>query len=249
MCQQTNEERAKMLEKIAGIHATEGFDPSVFAEDIPDAESGKTCKRLPDAILISMFRMKYPDGKIAVSVKSTEKSCVATARVYPHYKDAETEFLAEATVEREPTQDKESVSVMESAQTAAIGDALRNAGFGLQYAFASGYIGNPSHGEPDATDQEIPENKGSAAESTKEIPEPEKVEEPEPPHELTLEEKYKLALRAPCPINKYKGKTLGELLGMDQKALSWVATKFTGDEKIKQAAITICEYAKSKMAA
>ena len=47
----------------------------------------------------------------------------------------------------------------------------------------------------------------------------------------------------PCPITRYNGKTLGDVLATDQKAIQWLATKFIGDEKIKEAATMICEYA------
>jgi len=69
---------------------------------------------------------------------------------------------------------------------------------------------------------------------------PKKVES-----ELTLEEKYQNAIKLTCPITKYKEKnyTLGQVLGCDPKAIKWLAEKFTGDTKIKEAAQIICEYA------
>ena len=75
------------------------------------------------------------------------------------------------------------------------------------------------------------------------------VEEKEPEtikeKELTYEEKYKQALAMACPIAKYKEKnyTLGQVLGCDPKAIKWLAEKFTGDAKIKEAAQLICDYA------
>ena len=64
----------------------------------------------------------------------------------------------------------------------------------------------------------------------------------ETPRELTLEEKVQGAMNIPCPIAKFNGKTLGEVLREDQNAIMWIATKFSGDEKIKEAAKLICEY-------
>ena len=69
------------------------------------------------------------------------------------------------------------------------------------------------------------------------------VPPPEPERELTIEERYEIATQVPCPITKYSGKTLGEVLMMDPKAMNWIATKFTGDQRIKEAAQVICEYA------
>ena len=64
-----------------------------------------------------------------------------------------------------------------------------------------------------------------------------------PAAELTPEEKMDQALQTMCPISKYKGKTLGDVLSLDPGALKWLANKFTGDEHIKEAAQMICEYA------
>ena len=70
------------------------------------------------------------------------------------------------------------------------------------------------------------------------------MEEPAiPKRELTMEEKYEQALTVPCPISKFKGKSLGEVLGQDPNAIHWCATKFTGDPEVKAAAQIICEYA------
>ena len=63
--------------------------------------------------------------------------------------------------------------------------------------------------------------------------------------ELTQEEKFQKALTCSCPITKYNGKTLGDVLTMDPNALKWLATKFKGDAVIIDAAKTICEYALS----
>lgn len=50
-------------------------------------------------------------------------------------------------------------------------------------------------------------------------------------------------MKTPCPIKKFSGKTLGDLLTLDPNALNWIATKFTGGEEISAAAKMICEYA------
>lgn len=151
---------------------------------------------------------------------------MATARVYPSYKDPADCYLAEATASRGYCEDKPSVSPREWAQTAAVGVALRNAGFGLQFAIAG---------------EEFPEN---APEGLPEEVEQEEytVEEPAP-RELTPEEKLEQAMKVPCPIVKFKGKSMGEVLQLDPGAIKWVAEKFTGGEEIKAAAQIIRDYA------
>ena len=136
MSQNNSNDKTAMLAEIAKINAVEGFEPSVFAVDYTDLTTGEVRKRLPVMTQIAWFRMKYPEGKIAVSAVPNGDCFVATAKIYPSYKAGENEFLAEATASRAPAADKPSVSAREWAQTAAIGVALRNAGFGLQFSVA-----------------------------------------------------------------------------------------------------------------
>ena len=58
-----------------------------------------------------------------------------------------------------------------------------------------------------------------------------------------MEELLQQAMATPCPITKFSGKTLREVLTIDPGALRWLATKYQGDEAIKSAAQRICEYA------
>jgi len=239
MAKTDSKEKTGMMDKIASINAVEGFDPTPFAVDYTDLNSGETRKRLPVMIQMAWFRLKYPEGKIAVQSEPGNGCFVAMARVYPSYKDPADCFLAEATASRGECRDKPSVSPREWAQTAAVGIALRNAGFGLQFGMAGEESPDmpsekliPLSAEPDA------ESKG-----TEERPTTSEMPSPEPERELTIEERYEIATQVPCPITKYSGKTLGEVLMMDPKAMNWIATKFTGDQRIKEAAQVICEYA------
>ena len=75
---------------------------------------------------------------------------------------------------------------------------------------------------------------------------PQREPEPEPAYEVrepTPEEKLCQAQSTPCPIAKYSGKTLGEVLTLDPKAILWVANKFTGNQDISAAAKYLCDYA------
>ena len=202
---------------------------------------------------MAWFRMKYPEGRIAITVLPGKDCFVATAKVYPSYKDGAECYLAEATASRGYLADKPSVSPREWAQTAAVGIALRNAGFGLQFAMAGDEF------EDTATD-ELNGNSAQAGgctpyESSTVTPDSETEEEytveptVPPQRELTFEEKVEQAMRVPCPITKYGGKTLGDVLQMDPKAIQWCATKFTGGEEIRNAAKLICEYAQQKASA
>lgn len=179
------------------INAVEGFDPTPYAVDYTDLNTGETRKRLPVMAQIAWFRLKYPEGRISVQAAPGKDCFVATARVYPSYKDPADCFLAEATASRGYLEDKPSVSPREWAQTAAVGIALRNAGFGLQFAMAGDEF-------PDTVSESVPTTNAAP------LAEPYAVEEPAP-RELTQEEKLEQAMKVPCPITKFKGKTLGEV--------------------------------------
>ena len=114
-----------MLAKLDSIHKVEGFDPSPFAVDYTDLNTQETRKRLPVMIQMAWFRLKYPEGRIAIQVSPGKDCFVATARIYPSYKDPVDCYLAEATASRGPDASKPSVSPREWAQTAAVGIALR----------------------------------------------------------------------------------------------------------------------------
>lgn len=234
----TDDKKAKQeaMEALQKINAVEGFDPSALAVEYSDLNSSERRLRLPVMAQIGWFRLKYPEGRIAISVSPGKDCFVATARVYPHYTDPVDQFLAEATASRGYLADKPTVSPREWAQTAAVGIALRNAGFGLQFGAAGDAFDSPAvdelggiiwSGSPEGVPEPSPQSAPAPAPA------------PAQPEETPLEQ----ALKMPCPIAKYNGKTLGEVLQTDPKALVWVANKFTGDDKISAAAKLICDEA------
>lgn len=253
MSQNNSNDKAAMLAMIEKINEVSGFDPAPFAVDYTDLNTGETRKRLPVMIQMAWFRMKYPEGKISVQVTPAKDCFVATARVYPKYSDSMDAYLAEATASRSFIPEKPSVSPREWAQTAAVGIALRNAGFGLQFSMAGEDF------EETAPDElGITENAAGQTPLESLVPQqalPTQPEEevytamPVTPVELTPEEKLQQAMAKPCPITKFSGKTLGEVLPMDPGAITWVATKFKGDEEISAAARFICEYASQQTTA
>lgn len=245
MSQNYSNDKAAMLAQIGTINQVDGFDPVPFAVDYTDLATGEVRKRLPVMIQMAWFRLKYPEGRIAVQVSPAKDCFVATARVYPNYKDSVDCYLAEATASRGFCEEKPSVSPREWAQTAAVGIALRNAGFGLQFSMAGEDF------ESSAVD-ELGVGKGAKTEEKLLAPQTLSREEPPqeeytameiPQRELTPEEKLEKAMQVPCPITKFSGKTLGEVLALDPGAIKWVATKFTGNEEMKAAAQLICDYA------
>lgn len=233
------------MEALKKINAVEGFDPSALAVEYSDLNNGGEKRlRLPVMAQMGWFRLKYPEGRIAVSVTAGKDCFVATARVYPHYSAPADQFLAEATASRGYLADKPTVSPREWAQTAAVGVALRNTGFGLQFGAAGDAFDTPAVDELGGIvwsggPEDVPF--GDAAAPVPAGPAPQAVPEP-PPREPELTP-FEKALKMPCPIAKYRDKTLGEVLQIDPKALHWVASKFTGSPDISAAAKLICDEA------
>ena len=81
MSQNNSNDKAAMLAKIEGINEVEGFDPTPFAVDYTDLETGEVRKRLPVMIQMAWFRMKYPEGRIAITVSPGKDCFVATRTV------------------------------------------------------------------------------------------------------------------------------------------------------------------------
>ena len=129
--------RDAMLDKISQINAVEGFDPSAFVEEY-EGFDGKPITGIPVAVQEAWFRLKYPEGRIAVNAEigPNKDSIVAHARIYKHYADPDGSYLAEASASRSYSEKAPNASPREWAQTAAIGIALRHAGFGLQFKVA-----------------------------------------------------------------------------------------------------------------
>lgn len=241
---QSNTDKAAQLAVLNRIHSVEGFDPVPLAVDYTDLNTGESRKRLPVMAQMAWFRLTYPEGKIALSVVPANDCFVATARIYPSYKDPAECYLAEATASRSYDPNNPSVSPREWAQTAAVGIALRNAGFGLQFGAAGDSWEScaPDElvtGHGSTAGSEI----GSQTENSEATGRPGTVEKPESPAELTPEERYRQVLTLPCPIAKYKGRTLGDLITLDPNALNWIAKKFSGGAELSEAARFICEYA------
>jgi hypothetical protein len=237
-------DKSAVLEKIAAINEVEGFDPSALAVEYTDMNTGERRLRLPVMAQVAWFRLKYPEGKYTIDVTPGKDCFIAKARVYKSYMDPVDCFLSEASASRGYLPDKPTVSPREWAQTAALGIALRNAGFGLQFHAAGEAFDEPAVNElgqlvekPNSV-EDMPKEKQAFTPSVTVATE---SAEPETPTPRPAEDPLEDAMKMPCPIAKYRGKTLGDLITADPKALVWIAEKFTGDLDISNAAKLICE--------
>lgn len=240
-------DKSAALAFIEKINVVDGFDPRPLAVDYTDMNTGETRKRLPVMAQMAWFRLKYPCGRIAISVSPAKDCFIAHACVYRDCMDPVDCFLAEASASRGPLPDKPTVSPREWAQTAAVGIALRNAGFGLQFSAAGESFDEPAVDELGQL-IDIPQSGSGADGQNGNQPEPaapqkeshaEVAANPGQPEKSPLEK----AMQMSCPIKKYNGKKLGDLITADPDALTWLATKYTGDQEISAGAKLICENA------
>jgi hypothetical protein len=231
---------------IAKINEVEGFDPAALAVDYTDMNTGETRRRLPVMAQVAWFRIKYPEGRYALNVTPGKDCFVATARVYKHYMDPPDCFLSEASASRGYLPDKPTVSPREWAQTAALGIALRNAGFGLQFHAAGESFDEPAADELGLPVPDAAAESDAEAAAPAEIAPTEAVAPAQPenfPPEKSDADPLESAMKQPCPIAKYRGRTLGDMISLDPNALVWIANKFTGDAALIAAAKLICEHA------
>lgn len=236
------------------INKVEGFDPSALAVEYVDLTTQEKRKRLPVMAQLAWFRLKHPEGKIALNVEAVKDYFVATARIYVSYKDPVECYLSEATASRKYDPLKPTVSPREWAQTAAIGIALRNAGFGLQFGAAGDDFESQAADELGVgfgiTPPPAPANMTGDSQTGTEPPAAPPVPEKAPQVlELTPEQKFEQACAVRSPIKKHDGKTLGEVLQLDPGAISWLANKFTRDETVRAAAEFICSYSMAQATA
>lgn len=244
-----NQIPAEQIALLNMINKVEGFNPEVFAVEYTDLNNDEKRKRLPVMAQMAWFRLKYPEGKISISVSKGNDCFVATARIYPSYRDPVDCYLSEATASRSSDPMKPSVSPREWAQTAAVGIALRNAGFGLQFNAAGDDF---SAQTPNEFNIEITPQPNGAPGDVPQIPDgiPNTAPPaPEPPPEPTPEEKFRLAAAIKWPTKKHAGRTLGEVLNVEPSALTWLADRYSGNPEASKAAKFICEYAMNQVSA
>lgn len=123
------------VEGIRNLNKVEGFDPRRYMRII--GQEGQAGKYYLDVAFRKLwFRLKYPEGKIVKKIlKLTDQVAIVEARIYLHRNDSEENFIANALAQKYRTEDGQfGNKFVELAETAAVGRALSDAGFGLQFA-------------------------------------------------------------------------------------------------------------------
>ncbi len=142
---------------VKDLNDIEGFDPRKFMRTIP-SEDGKVRYYLEVAYRKLWYRLKYPEGKIVKRIlKLTDQVAVIEARVYLNRNDPEESYISSALAQKYYSNEQFGMKYVELAETAAVGRALSDAGFGLQFADLEGEI------DPEVVDAPIDEAQLKAA--------------------------------------------------------------------------------------
>lgn len=120
---------------VSALNHVEDFEPKKLARILK--KEGQ-----PDQLYLDVkyrklwFRLVYPTGKITSIVRSfSENAALVEARIYLDKTDAEEHYITNAFSQKFRTEDPEfGAKFLELAETAAVGRALADAGFGLQFA-------------------------------------------------------------------------------------------------------------------
>lgn len=151
---------------VASLNRVEGFYPMELARRLQ--KEGQEDQLYLDVKYRKLwFRLVHPAGKVISYIRSfTENMALVEARVYLDKGDSEDSYIANSFSQKFRSEDPVfGDKFLEMAETAAIGRALSDAGFGLQFAD----VGEPD--DPNQVDAGIPVPDGNIpAEGMKTLP-------------------------------------------------------------------------------
>ena len=149
------------VKEIQELNRVEGFDPRKYMRQL--AGDGQAAKYYLDVVYRKLwFRLKYPNGKIVKTLKKlTDQVAIVEAKVYLDRNDSEESFISNALAQKYMTTDDQfGNKYVELAETAAVGRALADAGFGLQFADLEGET------DPNIVDAGLEHMSGAATEES-----------------------------------------------------------------------------------
>lgn len=152
-------------EAVAALNHVEGFNPLEFARKI--ANEGQEEQLYLDVKYRKLwFRLIHPQGKITSQILNfTENMALVEARIYLDKNDSGDNYIANSFSQKFRSADPQfGEKFLETAETAAIGRALADAGFGLQFADVDMAEGN----DPGQVDAGIPVPTGYAEQGMQE---------------------------------------------------------------------------------
>lgn len=230
---------------INSLNAVEGFDPSAFLRKLQN-ENGEEQLYLDVKYRKLWFRLKYPLGKITKRIIKLENDyAIIESRVYLDRNDNDESYISCAIAQRWRSEDDiYGKRYVETAETASVGRALADAGFGIQFSEPEGEkdinpvdspitISNSTNNTVPIADESLPDNIHTTSTNKKEISESMPVEDIM--NIMTVDDAKNLVV----PMGFYKGKTLGELCIEKPSAINWYIDSYSGKNNILRAAAKI----------
>ena len=153
------------VDEVRNLNRIEGFDPRQYMRNLTGSDG--TVKQYLDVVYRKLwFRLKNPDGKIVKKLlKLTEQTAIVEARVYLNKTDPEDSYIASAFAQKFVSQDEQfGAKFLELAETAAVGRALADAGYGLQFADLEG------EQDPNVVDAPLGQNRGEGSNYISDMP-------------------------------------------------------------------------------
>ena len=153
------------VDEVRNLNRIEGFDPRQYMRNLTVSDG--TVKQYLDVVYRKLwFRLKNPDGKIVKKLlKLTEQTAIVEARVYLNKTDPEDSYIASAFAQKFSNQDEQfGAKFLELAETAAVGRALADAGYGLQFADLEG------EQDPNVVDAPLGQNRGEGSNYISDMP-------------------------------------------------------------------------------
>ena len=256
----------KSCKAVAELNKVEGFDPMAVASRI-EKENQEDQLYLEVKYRKLWFRLCYPNGKISKKILSVnENMVIIEARVYRDCNDPEESYIGSGFSQKYRTDDINfGLKFLETAETAAIGRALAEAGFGIQ--FVEGEEGDPEqvdagfnvsqvqkmgHQVPQPGQnpiQEYPQENQYGYPPQSQSPfafpsqpsaasyssQPVQLDSRQPVEVLLRTLTYEQAKQVEA-VGQNKGKTLGQLAIENPAALQWYANSYKGPNNLLRAA-------------